>query len=342
MPGKDFYQILGVKRNASEKDIKQAYRRLARKFHPDVNPGNKEAEERFKEVNAAYEVLSDPEKRRKYDQFGDNWQYADRFAQQGASGFGGFGRGSAQDFGEVFGQAGPRSGRDFGDAGDIGSVFERLFRGARFDNRFRRDVRPARGQDVEQPVEVSLEEAFSGTTRTLALNAEEVCSVCQGQGSLANARCYACGGTGQARRQKRLEVKIPAGVHTGSRVRVAGEGEASPTGGPHGDLYLVVTVRPHPVFERRDDDLQAEIKVPLATAVLGGEIEVPTLRGKVMLRIPPETQNGRIFRLARQGMPKLGAAERGDLLVKVEVVLPTNLTEEERHLFEELKALRPS
>ncbi len=329
MPGKDYYQILGVRRDASEKELKQAYRRLARKHHPDVNPGDKSAEERFKEINAAYEVLSDPEKRRKYDQFGENWEHAERFAQD-QPGFEGFGRGQ------------PGVEFEYRDAEDMGGIFERLFRGTRADSRFRRDVRPSRGHDIEQAVEVSLEQAFAGTARTIALAAEEACTVCQGQGSLANAPCYACGGTGRVRRQKRLEVKIPPGVQTGSRVRVTGEGRSGLGGGPPGDLYLVVTVLPHARFQREGDDIHSEIKVPLAVAVLGGEVEVPTLRGKVMLRVPPETQNGRIFRLAGQGMPKLGSAERGDLMIRVEVTLPTNLTERERQLFDELKTLRPT
>jgi len=297
MAGKDYYSILGVNRNASEREIKQAYRRLARKYHPDVNPGDKSAEAKFKQINEAYEVLSDKEKRKKYDQFGDKWQYADQFAQAQASSW-------------DFGQAGGAQ-RFYFEETDLDSLFGDLFGGA-----FRRQrVRPRRGQDIEYPIEVTLEEAYHGTKRNIALQADEPCSTCQGTGRIQNLPCSVCRGSGVVFQVKRLEVKIPPGVKTGSRVRV---------------------------FERIDNDLHVEVAVPLTVAVLGGEVQVPSLKGKLELRIPPETQNGRTFRLAGQGMPHLGNSSRGDLLAKVKVVLPTKLSPKEKELFEQLKQLRPA
>ena len=331
MAGKDYYQILGVNRNASDKEIKQAYRRLARKLHPDVNPGNKEAEARFKEVNAAYEVLSDPEKRKKYDQFGENWQYADQFAQAGW-GAGPQGDFARQDGFTIF---------DFGDLGsqpgDLGGIFDSIFRdfGARTATR-----RPRRGQDIEHPIEVTLEEAYHGSTRTIETQVESPCHVCGGRGALGNAPCYTCGGRGMLLRPQRLEVKIPPGVKDGSRIRMVGKGRPGLGGGASGDLYLVVSVRPHTLFQRKDSDLHVEVAVPLSDAMLGGEVEVPTMKGKVALKIPPETQNGKVFRLAGQGMPIVGDTKKGDLFAKVKVVLPTKLTEKEKELFRQLRELR--
>jgi len=338
MASKDFYDILGVRRDASEKEIKKAYRRLARQFHPDVNPGDKEAEARFKEINAAYEVLSDPEKRRKYDRWGENWPYADELERQqgqggfgGLSGFGGYSRGSG----------GGRFRFDDFAVGDLGRIFEDLFKGAGWDRTgYRRDFRPKRGADLEQQIEVSLEEAFSGTTRTIQVEGEEPCAVCGGVGALSNAPCYSCRGVGITRRSRRLEVKIPPGVDNGSRVRIAGEGRSGFGGGPRGDLYLIISVKPHRRFERKGDDLHTEVSVPLEEAILGGEVEVPTLKSRVALKLPPETQNGRVFRLSQQGMPRLNKSGRGDLYVKIKVSLPSNLSEREKELFRELKAIR--
>ncbi len=324
MAGKDYYNILGVNRNASEREIKQAYRRLARKYHPDVNPGDKSAEARFKQINEAYEVLSDKEKRQKYNQFGDQWQYADRFAQAGYQ---------QTPFWD-FSQAGGAQRFRFEEG--LGSLFGDLFRSG---TRSRR-ARPRRGQDVDYPVEVTLEEAYHGTKRTIALHSEEPCSSCHGTGRIQNMPCSVCRGSGVVSAVKRLEVKIPPGVKDGSRVHIAGKGKQGYAGGASGDLYLVVSVKPHRRFERRGDDLYAEVAVPLTLAVLGGEIQVPTLKGKLALKIPPETQNGRAFRLAGQGMPHLGDSSYGDLLAKVSVVLPTKLSEEERKLFEQLSQLR--
>jgi molecular chaperone DnaJ len=327
---KNYYDILGVKRDASEKEIKQAYRRLARRYHPDVNPGDKSAEAKFKEINAAYEILADKEKRQKYDQYGDQWQHADQFAQASRQ------QSQYWDFA-------PGGGTSFhfssGDVGDIDSLFEELLGGAR--SRTSRRAAPRRGQDLESPIEVTLEEAYSGTSRTISLQMEEPCTICRGTGRIQNLPCSTCRGTGAMPKVKRLEVKIPPGVDNGSRVRIAGKGQPSYSGGSSGDLYLVISVRPHPTFERRGDNLHVDIPVPLAVAVLGGEVQVPTPKGRLALKIPPETQNGRVFRLTGQGMPHLGKATRGDLLAKVNVVLPTGLSEKEKELFRKLKEIRP-
>ncbi len=301
MAGKDYYAILGVKRDATEHDIKQAYRKLARKHHPDLNPGDKTAEARFKVMNEAYEVLSNKEKREKYDQYGDQWQHADQFARAGGQ--------PGQGFDFSRGGDGSRVFYSEGDVGDMGGMFDDLLRGFGAGTRGR--ARQRRGQDLEAPVEVTLEEAYQGTTRRLNLES------------------------------RRLEVKIPPGVKDGSRVRVAGQGEPGQGAGLSGDLYLMISVHPHSLFERKDDDLYTEVPVPLTLAVLGGDVQVPTLKGKVVLKIPPETQNGRVFRLAGQGMPHLGNSTRGDLMAKVKVVLPANLAPEEKKLFEQLARTRP-
>ncbi len=322
MPGKDYYSILGVGRSAPEKEIKQAYRRLARKHHPDVNPGDKAAETKFKEINEAYEVLSDPEKRKKYDQYGDQWQYADQFAKAG--------QGAQWDFSK----GGTSTTFDFGDLGDLGDVFGGVFRG--FGTGPGNARRSARAKSMEYPVEVTLEEAYHGTKRVLQLQAEEPCSVCGGNGRVGRARCSNCGGSGRLLRPKRLEVRIPPGVGDGSKVRIAGQGSQG-YDGSKGDLFLVVKVLPHRMFERKGDDIHVEVPVPLVTAMLGGEVGVPTLKGNVALKVPPETQNSKVFRLTGQGMPHLNDSSRGDIFAKVKVVLPTQLTPEERQLFEQLR-----
>jgi molecular chaperone DnaJ len=325
MAGKDYYNILGINRNASEREIKQAYRRLARQYHPDVNPGDKSAETKFKEINEAHEVLSDKKNRKKYDQFGDQWQYADQFAQaqRQQTPFWDFSQADTQRF-------------HFEEA-DLGSLFGDLFSGGARSRR----VKPRRGQNVEHPVEVTLDEAYYGAKRTIALQAEEPCSGCKGTRQIQGLPCSVCRGSGVTSSIKRLEVKIPPGVKDRSRVRIAGKGGPGYAGGASGDLYLLVSVKPHRLFERRGDDLHVEVPVPLIVAVLGGEIMVPSLKGKLALKIPPETQNGRAFRLADQGMPHLGDSSYGDLLAKVSIVLPTKLSEEEKKLFEQLSRLRP-
>ncbi len=296
MAGKDYYNILGVSRNATEREIKQAYRKLARQHHPDVNPSDKSAEEKFKQINEAYEVLSDKEKRPKYDKYGDRWQHADQFEQA---------RRQQQASGRNF-----QGGRVYFSGEDVGSIFDDLLRG--FGGRVGGRPQPRKGRDLEFPLELTLEEAFSGTTRTLGM---------------------ADG--------KRLEVKIPSGVKDGSRVRISGKG-AEGYGGVKGNLYLVTSVKPHRIFRRRGDDLYVDVSVPLVVAMLGGEVKVTTPKGRLSLKIPPETQNGRVFRLARQGMPRLGSSSRGDLLAKVRIVLPTKLTQREKELLKQLEQLRPS
>ncbi len=302
----DFYNTLGVNRGASEKEIRSAYRKLARKLHPDVNPSDKASESRFKEVNAAYEVLSDKDKRKKYDVYGDNWEHADEIEKARAQ----RGRGGAYNFG-----GDPNTqfrtytfGGEAGDAfGESGDILGGLFGGRR--------ARPRpRNLNIEQPVQVALEEAYSGTTRTVLMNALD--------GSAS---------------QRRLEVKIPAGVQTGSRVRVAGEGLSE--GSRKGDLYLVIDVAPDERFERKADDLYADIEVPVTLAVLGGEVTVQAVGRKVALKVPPLTQNGRTIRLAGLGMTKLSSDRKGDLYVRVQVKLPEKLTDKERQLFEEMQGL---
>jgi molecular chaperone DnaJ len=331
MAGKDYYELLGVKRDATEKEIKQAYRRLARKYHPDVNPGDKSAEGKFKEVNTAYEILSDKEKRAKYDKYGDKWQYADQFEKAGAQ--------QSQYY--QYSPGGDTSFHFGGDIGGLDSIFEEMFSTGGRSRGFSRRPRPQRGQDLETSVEVTLEEAFSGTSRTISLQMEEPCATCKGTGRIQNVPCSVCRGAGAVLASKRLEVKIPAGVKTGSRVRVAGKGQPG-YGGASGDLYLVITVLPHRTFERDGDNLQTTIAVPLSVAVLGGEVQVPTPKGKLALKIPPETQNGRVFRLTGQGMPRLGRSTRGDLLAKINVLLPTGLSDQEKELFRRLSELRPA
>ena len=322
---KDFYDVLGVSRGASEKEVRSAYRKLARKHHPDVNPGDKSAETRFKEINQAYEVLSDADKRKKYDKYGDKWEYADQIEEAQRQ------RGQRFQYGGN-GGAGSYEFTDMGDLGDLGSVFGNIFRrggGARTMSR--------RGSDVQQSVDVTLEEAFHGTARTLEMLSTEPCPTCGGSGQIAGATCHTCQGAGMLQRPRRLEVKIPAGVATGSKVRIAKEGQPGIGGGRKGDLLLVVTVRPHPRFERKGDDLYEDVDVPLTTAVLGGEAEVPTMTARVMLKIPPLTQNGKAFKLTGLGMPHLGRDGKGDLYARIRVRLPDQLDERQQRLFKDLQ-----
>ena len=325
MAGKDYYKILGVNKNATEKEIKQAYRRLARKHHPDLNSGDKSAEAKFKEINEAHQVLSDAEKRKKYDQYGDQWEYADQFAKSGGQ------QNVKWDFSE--------GGTTF-EYGDFSDIFSNLFGGSGFGTRGKRG--PQRGQDVEAHIEVSLEEAYHGAKRIMQLQTEEPCSACGGTGKVGDRVCTICNGAGRKITPRRLEVKVPAGVKEGSRIRIAGEGGTGLAGGSKGDLYLIVKMLPHKQFERKGDDLYIEIPVPLVTAMLGGEIELKTMDGKLSLKIPQETQNGKVFRLAGKGMPHLGHDKKyGNMFATVKVILPANLTREEKQLFEKLRSVRP-
>lgn len=322
MEFRDYYQILGVDRKASDKEIRAAYRRLARQYHPDVNPGNKEAEERFKAINEAYEVLSDPEKRKRYDELGARWKEYETWqrAQQAAGAQGQPFDWSRFGFGETPGgfryERRTMTEEDLQDLFGAGSPFSEFFQ-TFFGGAPRREARrPRRGADIEHPIEVSLAEAQRGTTRRLELQLP----------------------SGQVRR---LDVRIPPGVRDGSRVRVAGQGLPGLEGAPAGDLYLVVSVLPDPRFERRGDDLHTKIFAPLTTFVLGGEVKVPTPDGRELaLRLPSGTRDGQVFRLRGQGMPRLeNPTQHGDLMVEVHVQLPTQLTARQRELFSELARL---
>ena len=340
---KDYYKTLGVPKTADAKAIKQAYRKLARKHHPDQNPGNAAAAERFKEINEANEVLSDPEKRQRYDTLGPDWE---RYAE----GAGGFGARSGQP-----GRGGYRVHVDqSGNLGDFSEFFRTIFgdlgarespfESAEFEGQgpFRAGGRGRRGGDLEAEVEISLEEANAGTRRTVEFQQLDPCGTCGGTGRQGKGPCPTCGGSGRVPRSNRVEVKIPAGVRDGSRVRAAGEGGAGTGGGNRGDLYLRVRVTPHPVFERREDDVHIELPIGVWEAALGAEIQVPTLRGKVSMKVPPETSSGRTFRLPGYGLPHVKGGARGDQFVRVRIVVPRDLTAEERHLFEQLRSLRPA
>ena len=322
MEFKDYYATLGVGKTATDKEIKQAFRKLARKHHPDVNPGDKAAESKFKEINEAYEVLGDPAKRKKYDELGANWRAYEQAERAGGpnpfagqwnvnvgGGQGGFRTMTQEEMEEMFGDQNPFS--DFFTTffgGGFGGG-ETSARGARGRGRSRA------GRDVEHEIELSLEDAYHGSTRRLSLKHD-----------------------GHART---VDVRIPAGVGDGSRVRITGEGESGSGGAASGDLYLRVRLAPHPLFERKGRDLYVKVPLPVTTAVLGGEVEVPTIAGKtVRLRIPALTQNGQVFRLKGYGMPAVSKNDdKGDAYARVEVQLPAHLTPEEREHYEALAKL---
>jgi len=340
MEYKDYYKILGVPKNADDKAIKTAYRRLARKHHPDVSKG-KESAARFQEVAEAYEVLSDAEKRKRYDTLGPDWQ---RYAQAGAGGGGPF-DGSPYGRREVRFEQGGEGFSDFFRTifGDLG--------GARRPAGFREpqyvdlsDLMGGggaeRGGDVEVAIELSLEDAFTGVSRPLSFELDEPCPACGGSGHVNRKPCPQCHGGGWAKSRRNLEVKIPAGVDTGSRIRVAGEGAGGVQGGGRGDIYLRITVRPDPRFERKADDLYVTLPVPAPDAALGTEVSVPTLKGQVSMKIPPETSSGRTFRLPGYGMPHLKGGGTGDEYVQVQLTIPSGLSPKERELYQGLKNLR--
>jgi molecular chaperone DnaJ len=344
---RDYYEVLGVRRDATEQDLKQAYRRLAIKYHPDKNPGDHEAEERFKEIAEAYQVLSTPELRTRYDRFGHAGVSA------GAGAGAGFGQGfpGFEDlFGELFG---------FGDI---------------FGGRSGRRPGPRRGSDLRYDIEVTLEEAAAGVKTKIRIPRLEICDRCNGSGAAEGTspvRCATCAGTGQIRhqqgffsvsrpcstcrgagrvirevcrecrgegrveRERTLEIKLPPGVDSGSRLRVAGEGEAGDPGAPRGDLYVMVHVKEHELFQRRDANLYCAIPISFAQAALGSEVSVTTLESQEVLRIPEGTQTGTVFRLKGKGMPVLGGRGRGDQYVAVNVVTPTSLSKEQRRALEE-------
>lgn len=346
MAKKDLYEILGVAKNASEDELKKAYRRLAMKYHPDRNPGDKEAEEKFKEAKEAYEILSDAQKRAAYDQFGH------------AAFEAGMGGGAGPGYGAGFG------GASFSDI--FGDMFGDIFGAGRA-----RGTRAYRGADLQYNLEISLEEAVAGTTARIRVPTSEPCTACGGTGAKKGSKpktCPTCGGAGAVRIQqgifavqqtcptchgrgeiiedpcpecrgqgrvqthKTLSVKIPPGVDTGDRIRLGGEGEPGANGGPAGDLFVVIHVKPHPIFERRDADLYCEVPISFATAALGGEVEVPTLDGRARLKIPAETQSGRLFRLRGKGVAPVRGGAPGDLICRVHVETPVNLTEAQKEL----------
>ena len=349
MSKRDYYEILGIEKNASEAEIKKAFKRLAMKHHPDRNPDNKESEEKFKEAKEAYEILSDAQKRSAYDQFG----HAGVDPSAGMGGAGGFGGGAS--FSDIF-----------------GDVFGDIFGGSRGRTG---GARAYRGDDLQYNLELNLEEAVHGTQVDVRIPTHIACDECDGSGAKKGttpSTCPTCGGVGQVRMQqgffslqqtcprchgrgkvitdpcgkchgqgrvqkhKTLAVKIPAGVDNGDRIRLSGEGEAGEHGGPPGDLYVQIGVRPHPIFERDGQDLFCEVPINIVTAALGGEMEVPTLDGRVKLKIPPETQSGKQFRLRGKGVRSVRGGQLGDLMCKVQVETPVNLTKRQKELLEEL------
>jgi DnaJ-class molecular chaperone len=307
---RDYYEVLGVPRTATQKEIKAAFRRLARQYHPDVNPTDPDSAEKFKEINEAHEVLSDPEKRQKYDQFGADWEQYEAWQKAGRPGGAPFGQGDHVEYRTVS----PEDLEDlFGSESPFSDFFHDLYgRGTGPGTRGDFDLGPLAGEDVEAETSISLEEAYRGTLRTVELQTPE--------GS------------------RRMEVTIPPGVRDGARVRVRGQGTPGRNGGHPGDLFIRVKVLPHPTFRREGDDLHVRVPVPLDVALLGGEVMVPTAKGtRVSLRVPTEVQNGTRLRLRGLGMPRVGGEGQGDLYAEVDVRLPVPLSPEARELAQRLR-----
>ncbi|HCN28485.1 MAG TPA: molecular chaperone DnaJ [Verrucomicrobiales bacterium] len=352
---RDYYEVLGTPRDASADDLKKAYRKLAVKYHPDKNPGDKSAEEKFKEVSEAYDVLSDDQKRAAYDRYGHQAFSGGMGGPGGAAG-GGF-HDPFDIFREVFG------------GGGGGGIFETFFGGGGGNGGRQRRDGPQRGSDLRYGMEITLEEAAHGCEREIEyerLNSckschgsgsnsgsgrkscptcggvgqvissrgffqiQQTCPDCGGSGEVVSDPCRACSGTGKARERTKVRVKVPAGIEDGSRLRSSGNGDHGSKGGPPGDLYIVVHIRAHDVFEREGDDLHCQMPLSFATAALGGEITVPTLEGKANLKVPSGTQNGTTFRLRGKGVKVLGEDRHGDLYVHVQIAVPTKLTSEQR------------
>ncbi len=348
MAKQDYYEILGVSKTAEEREIKKAYKRLAMKHHPDRNQGDKESESKFKEIKEAYEILTDAQKRAAYDQYGHA-----AFEQGGMGGGGGYGGGGG--------------GADFSDI--FGDVFGDIFGGGRRQ-------RASRGSDLRYNMDLTLEEAVRGVTKEIRIPALEECDVCHGSGAKAGSKpvtcstchgqgqvhmrqgfftvqqacptcqgrgsvikdpCSKCHGHGRVERSKTLSVKIPAGVDTGDRIRLEGEGEAGEQGAPAGDLYVQVQVKAHKIFEREGNNLYCEVPINFAMAALGGEIEVPTLDGRVKLKIPSETQTGKLFRMRSRGVKSVRGGAQGDLLCRVVVETPVSLSDKQKQLLRDLE-----
>ena len=358
---KDLYEILGVQKGATQDEIKKAYRKLARQYHPDRNPGDKEAEERFKEIQGAYDVLRDPEKRKQYDQLGSRI-----FTSGGGRG------GNYQWSGNI---------DDLGDLGDLSDLFGGIFGGTSFGGgrrtaSARAGPRAERGRDVEVAVNLSFEDSLHGVTTKIPVELETTCSTCKGSGAepgttpiicpecrgrgvvsedqgffalsqpcphcrgngtVIEKPCRKCKGTGRERRTKRYTVKIPAGVKDGTQIRLKGKGEAGLSGGPAGDLIVTTHVTASPIFERKGADLVVSVPVGYATAALGGEVEVPTPEGPVSLKVPGGTESGKLFRIRGRGAPKLNGGGKGDVLARVRIDVPKHVNKRERELLEELR-----
>jgi molecular chaperone DnaJ len=352
---RDYYEILGVSKTVSDQEIKQAYRKLALKYHPDKNKVNKEAEDKFKEATEAYEILRDPQKRSSYDKFG----------HEGVSGYDGFGKGAYTDFADIF-----------KDMGGFGDIFEDFFGGSSGGRRSRRS---RRGADLQYDLPITLEDAASGSEVQIEIPRNETCSTCTGTGSAAGSQpsvCPLCNGTGQIRqtqgffsvsqtcykcqgagkiitkpcktcsgsgviqKKRTLTVKVPAGVESCSRLKITGEGEQGPNSGSNGDLYVVIHVRKHETFERHGNDIISVVDISFPLVCLGGEIEVPTISGgSVRMKIPPGTENGQIFRLKGNGIPYLGSYGKGDQLVKISIRVPKKLTPRQKELLKEFSKL---
>ncbi len=357
MATSDFYEVLGVARNATDKEIKSSYRKLARKHHPDVNPGDKEAEERFKGISEAYQVLSDPEKRKMYDQFGQQWHAASRGGAGGAHQWSG-----NVDFGQFSQQFG----------GSFSDFFDEFFGGgARGARAARQPTGPRRGQDIDSGITVSFPEAMLGATKEFSVGITDTCPKCAGQGGESipctqcggsgisqtqrgifnmgvpcpqcggsgarqSSQCDECRGAGETTRSRRIKVKVPPGVDSGKKIRIKGEGAVGIRGGSDGDLILTVTVEPDDVFERRGDDVHIEVPITVPEATLGAEISVPTVDGSAKLKIPAGTSSGQTLRMRGVGAPRIGGSTKGDPYVRVRIAVPKKLNKKQRELMAEL------
>ena len=311
---RDYYEVLGVQKGAGEEEIKKAYKKMARKYHPDLNPGDKDAEEKFKEVNEAYEVLSDSEKKARYDQFG--FAGVDPNFGAGAGGWGGGAGGAGFDF------------------GDLGDIFGSFFGGGFGGGQTRRNPNaPQRGESIRMNLTISFEEAAFGCEKELEVDRYENCETCHGSGAAPGTSpetCPDCGGSGVVRRRRKIQASVPAGIDNGQTISIRGQGNAGKNGGPAGDLLVTITVRPHELFRREGTSVICEAPITFPQAVLGAELEIPTIDGKVKYDIPEGTQSGTTFRLKGKGIPALNGRGRGDQYVTVYIETPRNLNREQK------------